>query len=150
MRNLVLILILLFVSCDTLKNKTSNLDRSNGEENIETKLKRVGDTVSYKIPRIKYVDTTVYTTNRQGTTIKTVYDERGQISNIDCFASVIEEIRKENRRFQNDIEESTKDKKVEQNFDWIIYIVCGFVVVMIVAMILFFIYIKSFVKKQSA
>ena len=140
---ILLLILLVFISCDTLKNKTSNSDKSEGKETIETKTTRKGDTVSYKIPRIKYVDTTIYTTNRQGTTLRTVYDKTGQISNIDCFASAIEEMRKENREFQNNIKESTKDKKVEQNFDWLIYLMIGFVLIVFFALFLMFLWLKS-------
>jgi hypothetical protein len=144
MKNLItLIVMLLFVSCDTLKNKTSASDESQGKETIETSRKRKGDSVTYVIPRIRYKDTTIYTTNREGTTLRTVYDSNGQISNIDCFASVIEEIRKENREFKNDIKETSKYKKVEQNFDWLIYLVIGFVVIISFALFLMFLWIKS-------
>jgi hypothetical protein len=140
---LLLSAVFLIISCDSMKNKTSNTEKSEGKETIEVTTTRKGDTVSYVVPVIKYKDTTIYTTNRQGTTLRTVYDQNGQISNIDCFASVIAEIRKENREFQNKMKQTTKDKKVETNFDWVIYIVIGAVVVVCFALFLAFTGLKS-------
>lgn len=127
-----------FVSCDIMKQSTKSKGKASGSEQIENKTFRKGDTVTYVVPKITLKDTTIYTTNRQGTTLRTVYDERGQISNIDCFASAIEEISKQNREFFEQFND--KEKLKEEKFDssFILYIVAGIVVLGCIA--LFFLY----------
>lgn len=102
----------------------------------------------YEIPNVIYKDTTIYRTNRQGTTIKTVYDQGGHIASIDCFASTIAEIRKENREFQQSLKEkeSVKTEKFDSSF--LLYIITGVAVLGIFAMILMFVYFKNLIPKQ--
>jgi len=132
-----------FISCDVYKKSSKTKSDSELTENIETKTFRKGDTVRYEIPRVILKDTTIYTYNRQGTTLKTVYNTQGQISSIDCFSSYIEEIRKENRNLIESIKVKDSEKKEEVNTTWILY---GFImigIVLIVALVLVFFYIKS-------
>jgi len=101
-----LILALLF-SCDIQRDVTKTKDSTDLKEALERTTTRKGDTVSYKtVLHVK--DTTIYTVNRQGTTLKTVYDSNGNVSQVDCFASAISEILKYNKDLQQ--ESSTKDK----------------------------------------
>ena len=144
------VLVIIFfslVSCDVLKNKTSSANDTTAKENIETKTYRKGDTVRYVIPKVTLKDTTIYTYNRQGTTLKTVYDKSGQISSIDCFASAIEEIKKENREFQQNILNKTKDKKSEVNSQWIWAVCVGFCFIVLIVVIALFLYFKSVTPK---
>jgi len=133
----------LLTSCDITKEAFKEKDNSSGKESSEVITKRKGDTVSYVVPVIRYKDTTIYTTNRQGTVLRTVYDQNGQISNIDCFASAIEEIKRENREFQNALKSKQKEKTESANFDWVIYIVVGICFIVLVALILAFIWLKQ-------
>ena len=135
---LLLAMLLICFSCDIMKQSTKSKGEASASENIETITKRKGDTVSYIVPKITYRDTTIYTVNRQGTTLKTVYDERGQISNIDCFASAIEEMTKQNRQFFEQWKE--KDKTKEEKFDssFILYIVGGVVILGAIALFLMY------------
>lgn len=132
-----------FISCDVYKKSDKTKTDSNLTEQIETKTFRKGDTVRYEIPNVILKDTTIYTYNRQGTTLKTVYNTQGQIQSIDCFSSAIEEFKKENRNLIESIKEKQSEKKEEMNTDWIMY---GFImigVVLIVALLLMFFYVKS-------
>ena len=140
---LILSLVLLFNSCDIQKEFAKTKSDTEFKENIETKTFRKGDTVRYEIPIVHYKDTTIYRTNRQGTTIKTVYDQGGNISSIDCFASAIEEIKKENREFKQDLKD--KEAKKTENFDstFVLYIVLGVVIIFAFALFLMFLYIKK-------
>ena len=144
---LFLALMLLMSSCDVLKNKTSSANDTNTKENIETKTFRKGDTVRYVIPKVTLKDTTIYTYNRQGTTLKTVYNKEGNITSIDCFASAIEEIKKENREFQQNILDQTKDKKSEPNSQWIWAIAFGFCFIVLIIIVAIFLYFKSITPK---
>lgn len=146
MRKIILTLLIIttFFSCDIMKQSAKSKGEASGSEQLESYRKRKGDTVSQKvIYNPKFKDTTIYTTNRQGTTLKTVYDERGQVSNIDCFASAIEEITKHNREFFEQYKEKEKTKTEEANFDWVIYLVAGLVFIVVTALILLFIFMKQ-------
>jgi hypothetical protein len=144
-KNIVILLLLLFIccSCDIQKAATKQKDETAFKEDIETKTFRKGDTVHYEIPKITYKDTTIYRTNRQGTTIKTVYDQGGNIASIDCFASAIEEIKKENREFKNALLNKTKDKTEDFDNTFIFYIMGGVVLIVFFALFLGFLYIKK-------
>lgn len=133
-----------FISCDIYKKSDKTKNDVDYTESIQTKATRKGDTVVFKpVLSIKYKDTTIYTYNRQGTTIKTIYDHNGQVSQVDCYASVVEMLINENRRLSDQSKTKQDEKKEEMNTDWIMY---GFImigVVLIVALILIFWYIKS-------
>lgn len=140
---LLISLLFLCYSCDIQKASTKQKEDTGFKENIESRTFRKGDTVHYEIPKITYKDTTIYRTNRQGTTIKTVYDQGGNIASIDCFASAIEEIKKENREFKNSLLSKTKDKT--ENFDstFIFYIMGGVVLIVFFALFLGYLYVKK-------
>lgn len=144
-KNVVILLLLLFVccSCDIMKEAAKTKSDTGFKENIETKTFRKGDTVTYEIPKITYKDTTIYRTNRQGTTIKTVYDQTGSIASIDCFASAIAEFKKENREFKESLKE--KESKKTENFDstFIFYIMGGLVLIVFFALFLGYLYVKK-------
>ena len=140
---LVLSLVFLFTSCDIQKEASKTKTDTGFKENIESQTFRKGDTVHYEVPVVHYKDTTIFRTNRQGTTIKTVYDQSGNIASIDCFASAIAEIRKENREFQQAIKD--KDSKKTEEFDStvVFYIMGGVVLIFFFALFLMFLYIKK-------
>lgn len=140
---LLLLLFISFASCDIMKQSAKSKGEAGGSEQLESWRKRKGDTVSYKVPKITYKDTTIYTVNREGTTLRTVYDERGQISNIDCFASAIEEMNKQNREFFSQFKEKEKTKTEETNFDWMLYLVLGVVAIFSIGFVLIFIWLKQ-------
>lgn len=135
---LLLAMLLICFSCDIMKQSTKSKGEASASENIETITIRKGDTVSYIVPKITYRDTTIYTVNRQGTTLKTVYDERGQISNIDCFASAIEQMTKQNRQFFEQWKEKEKTKEEKFDSSFILYIVGGVVILGAIALFLMY------------
>ena len=132
-----------FLSCDVQKISNKLKDSSDYKENTEIKTFRKGDTVSFEIPNIKFKDTTIYRTNRQGTTIKTIYDNQGTVKSIDCYASRIEELTRQNIEYQKSLKEKQSAKTEEFNTDWILYIVIGIVVIFAIALLLMFLYIKK-------
>jgi len=132
-----------FISCDVYKKSDKTKTDRDLTEQIETKVFRKGDTVRYEIPNVILKDTTIYTHNRQGTTLKTVYNTQGQVQSVDCFSSAIEEFKKENRNIIESIKEKHSEKKEEMNTDWIMYLFIMIGVVLIVMCVLFFFYIKS-------
>lgn len=140
---LILSLLFLCFSCDIMKEAAKTKTDTGFKENIETRTFRKGDTVTYEIPNVIYKDTTIYRTNRQGTTIKAVYDQTGNIASIDCFASAIAEMRKENREFQQAIKD--KESKKTENFDstFIFYIMGGVVLIVVFALFMMYLYVKN-------
>jgi hypothetical protein len=135
--------LLSLTSCDIYKKSSKTKTETDLTEHIETKTFRKGDTVRYEIPNIVLKDTTIYTYNRQGTTLKTVYNSQGNVASIDCFSSAIEEFKNENRKLIQDIKEKDSEKKEEVNTTWILY---GFImigVIMCFALLLGYFYIKS-------
>lgn len=133
-----------FVGCDIQKEASKNKTDTNLKGSEETRRFRAGDTVGYKPQlRPRYKDTTIYTYNRQGTTLETIYDKNGNISDINCMASKIEEQTK--RIFE--LEQQTKDKEKQktENFDssFILYIVGGVVFLGMIFMLFLFIYVSK-------
>ena len=129
---------LLFVSCDIMKQSAKTKTSTDLKETVETHTYRKGDTVRYKIPKITFKDTTVYTTNRQGTTLQTIYDKQGNVSDINCYASQIEELSRRNTELSQDLKEKQKEKTEKANLDWVLYLVGGVVVLGIIALFLFY------------
>lgn len=147
MRYIVLVMLASFcfgcaIKKDSSKEKT---DRKTTEQ-IETIKKRVGDTVSYTIPNIIIKDTTIYTMNRQGTTLKTVYDNSGRVSEIDCFSSYVDEITRSNKEVIEAIK--TKDKAKEESVDSIVMLYFMLGLSLMVLILSFFGY--KMITKQSS
>jgi len=144
MKNIIYtLLVLSIVSCDVQKISDKVKDDSNYKENTEVKTFRQGDTVRFEIPNIKFKDTTIYRTNRQGTTIQTVYDRQGTVKSIDCYASRIEELTRQNIEYQKNSKQKQSAKTEKFNTVWVLYFVIGIVVIFVVALFLMFLYIKK-------
>ena len=144
MKNIIYtLLVLSIVSCDVQKISDKVKDDSNYKENTEVKTFRQGDTVRFEIPNIKFKDTTIYRTNRQGTTIQTIYDRQGTVKSIDCYASRIEELTRQNIEYQKNSKQKQSAKTEKFNTVWVLYFVIGIVVIFVVALLLMFLYIKK-------
>ena len=144
MKNIIYtLLVLSIVSCDVQKISDKVKDDSNYKENTEVKTFRQGDTVRFEIPNIKFKDTTIYRTNRQGTTIQTVYDRQGTVKSIDCYASRIEELTRQNIEYQKNSKQKQSAKTEKFNTVWVLYFVIGIVIIFVVALLLMFLYIKK-------
>lgn len=129
---------ILFFSCDikkrALKTKT---DRTVSELKEKT-FKRQGDTVTYKIPKITYKDTTIYTTNRQGTVLRTVYDNKGMIDQIDCFSSLIDVTERSNKLIEEVIKDKNKEKEEDFDSSVILFFMIGLALIVLVVAFLGF------------
>ena len=132
---LYILLVGLLLSCSSARQvKKSDQSRAVTEQE-ETRTFRKGDTVTFQVPKITLKDTTIYTVNRQGTTLRTVYDGAGNISQIDCFASMIEEITRRNWELVEVIRDKEKQTETEINPITVLYIMIGFA--LIIAVVLF-------------
>jgi hypothetical protein len=134
----LLVFSLLFVSCDILKKSTKEKEDVSIKDNIETKTFRKGDSVSFRPGNITYKDTTIYRVSKENTVLRTVYDNNGNIRDIDCYASRIEELTKRNFELEQSNKNKTKDKEEKFDSSFILYIVGGLVVLGIVALLLFY------------
>lgn len=123
---IIVAIIWLFCSCSILKDKEKMKENTNFKEQVETQTFRKGDTVSYKIPFVTFKDTTIYTTNRQGTVLRTVYDNNGKVSNIDCFASQIAEISKRNTELEQELKAKVSHKEEKADSTIFLY---GFLII---------------------
>lgn len=141
------VFLLMFASCDIYKQSQKNKSDTNFSENTEKKTFRKGDTVHFSIPKVTLKDTTIYRTNYQGTTIKTIYDQNGNVTSIDCYASRIEELTRSNIQYENALKEKASEKKEELNTTWILYVMIGIVLVFFFALFLMY---KFFDKKTAA
>ena len=139
----IILLSVALSSCGIKKNAVKNKTDRTLTESTESITKRVGDTVTYTVPKIVLKDTTIYTVNRQGTTLKTSYNSQGQISQIDCFASMIEEITKSNRLLVEAIKEKDKIKEETFNPQYFIYSLSVLVLIVLIG----FIYINNKITK---
>jgi len=139
------LVIALLYSCDVQREVSKTKDSTDLKEALERTTTRKGDTVSYKtVLHVK--DTTIYTVNRQGTTLKTVYDSNGNVSQVDCFSSAISEILKYNKDLQQ--ESSTKDKEERARVDPnIVYAIAGVLLLLGVAAVFF---VVRMVNRQGA
>jgi hypothetical protein len=133
-----ILFMMLFSSCDILKKSTKEKEDVSIKDNIETKTFRKGDSVSFRPGNIMFKDTTIYRVSKENTVLRTVYDNNGNIRDIDCYASRIEELTK--RNFELEQSRKDKQKEKEEKFDssFILYIVGGLVVLGIVALFLFY------------
>lgn len=138
MKKIVLLLImgLLLYSCDVARDVHKEKASVNLNENIERSLKRRGDTVVYKT-QLHLKDTTVYTVNRYGTELRTVYDKSGRVVQTDCYASAMDVLEKITRNLQQ--QESVKDKteKAGLSDTLILGLISGVALVFCFAMLLF-------------
>jgi DNA-directed RNA polymerase specialized sigma subunit len=139
-----ILIFLLLVSCDVTKEAVKTKTDRDLTEIIKTTSKRVGDTVSYTVPKIVLKDTTIYTVNRVGTRIETRYNKDGNIDLINCMASNIDEMKEENRRMLEIIKDKEKSKEENFNSGALIGVVSIIGIVFLLCVFLMIKYIKPF------
>jgi hypothetical protein len=140
MKKLIYIIAVLFLtsSCDIQKKAIKNKQDRTISELEERTIKRKGDTVTYTIPNVILKDTTIYTVNRQGTTLRTVYNDSGNISQIECFSSLIEITERLERMTEEVIKSKDSEKTEDFDSSFILYIVIGVVVLGFFALFLMY------------
>lgn len=125
----ILLLVLSMSSCKLLKN--INKKENSSKEEILTKTTRVGDTVTFMVPRVIYKDTTITTVNRVGTRIETRYDDQGNIDLIECFSSNIDELRQEMRELHSREKEKVEEAEPDKWFWFLIILAAGAVLIVV-------------------
>ena len=119
MKKLIIIL-LLFTGCKTLKNKkdieTTKVTR--------TEIFKKADTLRYSVPKAVYKDTTIYVRNfeKQGSnTLRIVYDKQGNQTQIDCISDAVKEL---NETIET-LKDNTKTKETDFKSVNFLYIFLG-------------------------
>lgn len=115
-----------------MKKSSKQKSDTDFEETIKTQSFRMGDTISLPVYNYVYKDTVITTVSTQGTILKTYYDKSGNVNNIDCISSKVDELKEENRRFQQQM--LNKDKEKEENFDStaFLYLIGGIALIIII------------------
>lgn len=140
----VLILVLIALSsCDISKKALKTKTDRTVSEMSEIKIKRKGDTVFYSVPKVTYKDTTIYTVNKQGTTLRTVYNDSGNVSQIECFSSLIDITERNSKLMEEFIKDKAKEKTEEFDSSVILYGFLGLGIIIIIAAFSIFHYLKK-------
>lgn len=132
----------LAISCDVTKSAAKSKTDTNIKSGEETRLFRKGDSVSYR-PNIKFKDTTIYRVTKNNTRLETVYDSNGEIRDINCYTDKIEELTKRNFELEQQTKEKESTKKEEFDSSFILYIICGVVVLGMFGMFLMFLFLSK-------
>ncbi len=139
-----MLLILALTSCDIMKKSAKNKTDRTLTESTETITKRQGDTVRYEVPRVTYKDTTIYRTNRvTGTTQVVRYNDKGMIDLVECQSGAIEELKRTNSALIEAIKEKDKSKETEFKTEIVIYIMLGFMGIVLILAFFAFKYISK-------
>lgn len=115
MKKAILILTsLLFFSCGITKTRDKVKEDRTLNESTEIITKRVGDTVTYEVPRVRFKDTTIIKRNYvTGTTQVLRYDKNGELDMAQCISGAIERIERSNRELIEAIVSKQKETKHE-------------------------------------
>jgi len=135
---IVLSIMVCLFSCDIQKKAIKNKENRTVSELQERTIKRKGDTVTYTIPKVILKDTTIYTVNEQGTTLRTVYNRSGNISEIECFSSLIEITERLERMTAEVIKQKDSEKTEDFDSSFILYGFIGLAVIIAVVAFFFF------------
>ena len=119
------LLFLLIFSCDVTKSAVKSKTDTLIKDEVETKTFRKGDSVFFRPQNIKYKDTTIYRVSKENTTLRTVYDANGNIRDIDCYASQIEELTRRNLVLEQSEKNKASEKTEKFDSSFIIYLAIG-------------------------
>lgn len=133
---IILLIISFFISCDITKSSVKSKSDTTIKDELETKTYRKGDSVSFRPGVIKYKDTTIYRVSKENTTLRTVYDSNGNIRDIDCYASQIEELTRRNLVLEQSQKNKASEKTEKFDSSFILYLVIGIVVIVIAGIII--------------
>ena len=130
------IIALCFISCDITKSAVKSKTDTSFKEDLETKIYRKGDSISFRPGAIIYKDTTIYRVSKENTTLRTVYDANGNIRDIDCYASQIEELTRKNIEWEQSAKNKASEKSEQFDSSFLIYIMGGIAIIVIVGFII--------------
>ena len=146
MRNLISILIIItvFISCDTSKRLFKDRSAKQQTEITEQIISRKGETITYYVPKVKFKDTTIVNTNRvTGTTQVLRYNSDGQVDLAQCISGAIEEINRSNKELIEMLDKKEKTKDVEFQTETILYIMFGLICIVFIVIIALYQYMMK-------
>ena len=126
------LLFLLIFSCDVSKSAVKSKNDTLIKDEVEIKTFRKGDSVFFRPQNIKYKDTTIYRVSKENTTLRTVYDENGNIRDIDCYASQIEELTRRNLVLEQSEKNKASEKTEKFNSSFILYFMIALVIIAVI------------------
>jgi hypothetical protein len=145
MKKLTLIILasVLFYGCGVTKNRQKTKEDRVLKESTEIITTRVGDTVTYEVPLVRFKDTTIVKRNYvTGTTQTLRYNANGQVDLAQCISGSIERIERSNKELIEAILTKDKETKHEISPSVILYGFIGLAVFMLVIGGSLFAYIK--------
>ena len=108
-----ILIALFFVSCGLKRNVKRDKTQTITTEKTETKITRLGDTVTYQIPKYIFKDTTIVKKNYvSGTTQIVRFDKKGMVEQAECISGLIEIVKKQDKK----VDEFINTKKSEKDF----------------------------------
>jgi hypothetical protein len=135
MKKLTLIILasVLFYGCGVTKNRQKTKEDRVLKESTEIITTRVGDTVTYEVPLVRFKDTTIVKRNYvTGTTQTLRYNANGQVDLAQCISGSIERIERSNKELIEAILTKDKETKHEISPSVILYGFIGLAVFMLV------------------
>ena len=146
MKKLTLIVLasVLFYGCGVTKNRQKTKEDRTLKESTEIITTRVGDTVTYEVPLVRFKDTTIVRRNYvTGTTQTLRYNANGQVDLAQCISGSIERIERSNKELIEAILTKDKETKHEINPSVILYGFIGLAVFMLIIGGSLFAYVKK-------
>lgn len=110
---IIIIMVLLLASCGINKNVAKTKEEKVEAETMSISRKRTGDSVSLLIPKITFKDTTIYRRNVQGTVVSATFDSVGDVEQVDCYTSTIDELIEMNRVLLSKFDNKEKQEKIQ-------------------------------------
>lgn len=129
---LFIIAIICFTSCEITKSASKEKQDRTLTEATEVITKRVGDTVTYEVPRVVYRDTTIVKRNYvTGTTQVVRYDRNGGID-LECISGEINRIERSNKELIEAILSKESEKTEELKASTILYLFLGLAIFIVI------------------
>tara|TARA_R110002020_G_scaffold227409_2_gene438038 strand:+ start:172 stop:624 length:453 start_codon:yes stop_codon:yes gene_type:complete len=136
----------LFYGCGVTKNRQKTKEERTLKESTEIITTRVGDTVTYEVPLVRFKDTTIVKRNYvTGTTQTLRYNGNGQIDLAQCISGSIERIERSNKELIEAILTKDKETKHEVKPTIILYGFIGLALIIVISVGAFIFYIKKYI-----
>ena len=135
-----------FYGCGVTKNRQKTKEERTLKESTEIITTRVGDTVTYEVPLVRFKDTTIVKRNYvTGTTQTLRYNGNGQIDLAQCISGSIERIERSNKELIEAILTKDKETKHEVKPTIILYGFIGLALIIVISVGAFIFYIKKYI-----
>ena len=143
-KTLIILTSLLFFSCGITKTRDKVKEDRTLNESTEIITKRIGDTVTYEVPIVRFKDTTIIKRNYvTGTTQTLRYNANGQVDLAQCISGSIERIERSNKELIEAILTKDKETKHELSPTIILYGFIGLALLIVIVGGAFIFYIKK-------